>query len=314
MRNKIIFFVIPAVALLLLILLIIPTKKKLVTSNKKITIVATFYPLAFVAEQIGKDRVTVTSITPPGAEPHDYEPTPQDLVKINSAQVFILNGGGIDAWAEKIASDLEKKGIKVINVSKFIQLKNPLSAKEFGTAPSENLVLDPHVWLDPVLLNNIATHVADLFEKIDPQHKDIYVGNLKEFSKKISELDLEYKTGLSTCLQRDVITSHNAFQYLGIRYNINFIPISGVSPDSEPSAQTIAQIAQFAKEKNIQYIFFETLVSPKLSETIANEISAKTLVLNPIEGLTKDQLSKGGNYFLIMEENLKNLKTALSCK
>ncbi len=132
-------------------------------------------------------------------------------------------------------------------------------------------------------------------------------------NQKLDQLDKTYAEGLKTCKQKDIITSHAAFGYLATRYGLNQVAISGISPDEEPSSQQLAEVAKFAKENDVKYIFFESLVSPKLSETIAHEIGAKTLVLDPLEGISDDDIKQGKNYFTVMENNLKNLQKALQC-
>ena len=173
---------------------------------------------------------------------------------------------------------------------------------------------DPHFWLDP---NNVIKQTEIIGEKIvhiDTPNTQYYLENITSFQEQLLKLDQKYKNELASCTTRTIITSHNAFEYLAHQYNLEIISISGLSPEQEPSPKKMIEVIEKVKEKNIQYIFFETLVSPKLSETIASEVGAKTLVLNPIEGLSEEEISNGKNYIKVMEENLKNLKTALTCQ
>lgn len=275
--------------------------------SDKIQVVTSFYPLADFAKNVGGDFVNVTNITPAGAEPHEYEPTPRDIVKVHSGQLLIYNGNGVDPWTEKIEADLKAKGIEVIKMSgKLESIK-----KEAGDDEGE---FDPHFWLDPVNAQKEADIIADALIKIDKAREKEYNQNRENFKKQLADLDAEYKNGLANCELRTIVTSHNAFEYLAGRYNLDTLYILGLSTEEEPSAKTIADVSNLAKEKNIKYIFFETLVNPKLSETIANEIGAKTLVLNPIEGLTDEEIAAGKNYLSVMRENLTNLRTALQCQ
>lgn len=274
----------------------------------KIQVVASFYPLADFAKNVGGDLVDVTNITPAGAEPHEYEPTPRDIVKVNSARLLIYNGNGVDPWAEKIESDLKAKGVRVIKISGILDsLKKNAHDNESGES-------DPHFWLDPVNAQTEVDSIADALIQIDKTREKEYNQNRNTFKKQLADLDTEYRNGLANCELRTIVTSHNAFEYLARRYNLETLYILGLSPEEEPSAKTIAEVSNLAKEKDIKYIFFETLVNPKLSETIANEIGAKTLVLNPIEGLTDEEIATGKNYLSVMRENLTNLKTALQCQ
>jgi zinc transport system substrate-binding protein len=282
------------------------SEKSSTITQQKIAVVGTFYPLAHFAQQVGGDYVVVANITPAGAEPHDYEPTPQDIVKAYQAKVFVMNGGGVDIWAEKIGSDLQAKDITVVDMQKTIQL---------ATAPAgAETQLDPHIWLDPVLAQQEVQLIRDAFITSDPAHADAYNHNAATYIAQLQALDSEYKTGLASCQLKDIVTSHAAFGYMAKRYGLTQIPIAGLSPDAEPSAQQIAQIVQLVEEKHIKYIFFETLLSPKLSQTIATETGAQAVAFNPLEGLTDEEIKAGKTYLTEMRSNLAELKIALQCK
>lgn len=270
-----------------------------------IKVAASFYPLYEFAKQVAGEKAKVVNITPSGIEPHDFEPSPQDIAKIYSAKIFIFNGSGFDPWAEKIKQDLEKHGVAVINMTEHFELL------QGGKDEEENL--DPHIWLDPILAKEEVEIIRDELKKNDPRRAASYDSNAEQYLAKLSELDEKYKTGLASCAIRDAVASHAAFGYLGKRYNINIVAIAGISPEQEPSAKKLAEIAEFARGKNIKYIFFETLVSPRTADTIAKEIGAETLVFNPLEGLTEEETAAGKNYFSIMEENLEALRKAFLC-
>jgi zinc transport system substrate-binding protein len=284
------------------------------TPKSGITVATSFYPLAEFSKQIGGGQVEVINVVPPGIEPHDFEPTPQDIAKVYSAKLFIFNGSGFDPWAEKIAPELENRGITVVHMTEhFDLLEGTDGHKGEEEEEHEEENLDPHIWLDPVLAKREVEIIRDALMSIDPENSNMYGNNAEQYLEALAELDEKYKTGLASCAIRDVVTSHAAFGYLAKRYDINVIPIAGISPGEEPSPKKIAEIADLAREKNIKYIFFETLVSPKLAQTLANEIGAQTLVFNPLEGLTDEEISAGKNYVSIMEENLTNLRAALLC-
>ncbi|MDB4978362.1 MAG: zinc transporter substrate-binding protein [Candidatus Peribacteria bacterium] len=266
-------------------------------------VVATFYPLAEFSRAVGNGYVDVTTITPAGAEPHDYEPTAQDIGRVQSAAVFLANGGGVDTWADKA----DTGNARVLRVQNFLPL-------DTATGTANESPLDPHVWLDPVLAQTIVTHIRDALTAADPAHVADYEKNATAYTHELQALDTAYKTGLATCGIKSIISSHNAFHYMAKRYGFQLISISGLSPDSEPSAKELAATADTARTNNIRYIFFETLVSPKLAQTIAKEVGADTLVLNPLEGLTSEDIRAGKNYLSIMRENLHNLRTAMQCQ
>jgi zinc transport system substrate-binding protein len=288
-----------------LILFLDRFQKPSVRSNK-LQVVTSFYPLYFFSQQIGGEKARVINITPAGAEPHDYEPTAQDIAQIENSKLLILNGGGLEAWGAHIKQNLDSKNIVIITIGEG--LINQQVSEEGGNAT------DPHIWLSPPLAKEIVDKITKGFIQIDPENVKYYQPNADRLKNQLSNLDKEYRQGLHTCLEKNIITSHAAFGYLATAYGLNQIPIAGLSPDSEPSPRQLAGIVKFAKINKIKYIFFERLVSPKLSETIAKEIGAKTLVLNPIEGLSNDEVSQGKNYFTEMRNNLANLKLALQCK
>ncbi|MBI2617273.1 zinc ABC transporter substrate-binding protein [Candidatus Gottesmanbacteria bacterium] len=264
--------------------------------EEKMQVVASFYPLWFFASEIGKEKVHVTNITPPGAEPHEFEPGTGDIVKIELSKMLIINGAGLEPWAEKLIGELERKGITVV------------TAGEDG-----GKITDPHVWLDPVLAKLEVKKIGEAFIRVDPQNKSFYEENIKTLDGKLASLDQEFRNGLTNCKQKNIVTSHAAFGYVSSRYGLEQIAISGLSPEQEPSPQELGEVAKFARDNNVKYIFFETLVSPRLAETIASEIGAETLVFDPLEGLSDEDQKAGKDYFSAQRENLENLKTALQC-
>lgn len=280
--------------------------KKQINKNQKIQVTTSFYPLYFFASQIGGNKVEVQNITPVGAEPHDYEPTAKDIARIEKSNLLILNGVKLEAWGDKIKDNLKGSKVAVITVGNNIANQQVI---EEGQS-----IQDPHVWLSPQLAKLEVKAILNGYIKIDSQNKGYYYENTNKLLTQLDELDKEFKLGLSTCKQSDIITSHSAFGYLGKAYGLNQVPISGLSPDEEPSSKQLVEVAKFAKDNNIKYIFFESLVSPKLSETIASEVGAKTLVLDPIEGISEGDMKAGKNYLTVMEDNLKNLKIALECQ
>ncbi len=266
-----------------------------------IRIVASFYPLAEFAQHVAGDQAIVTTVVPAGTEPHDYEPTPQDIARIQQATVFIFNGNGLDPWAERIQNELQTRHITVINMSKIIP----------RTGIPTN---DPHSWLDPVIAKSEIAIIRDALAAADPQHADIYQHNASQYITELDDLDNAYQLGLHMCRLRTIVTSHEAFAYLAQRYHFTTISLAGISPDEEPSTQKIAEISRIVQQRGIKYIFFETLVSPRIAQVIAQETGAKTLVFDPIEGISDQQRQAGENYVTIMHQNLKNLQTALGCQ
>lgn len=272
--------------------------------GRKLQVTASFYPLYYFASVIGGSHASVQNVTPAGAEPHDFEPSSLDIARIERGDLLILNGS-LEAWGDKVASELQ--GMKVRVVISGQGLFSEHVVEEGQSAP------DPHIWLSPPLAKKEAENILQGFLAVDAQNRSDYESNGRQLEHDLDGLDAAYRAGLAHCRQTDLVTSHAAFGYLAKAYGLTQVPIAGLSPDSEPSARELADIATLAKQKQIHYIFFESLVSPRLSQTIADEVGAKIMVLDPLEGLTGDQIKQGKTYFTIMQENLANLETALEC-
>ncbi len=273
--------------------------------ENKISVVASFYPVYFLASQIGGDRADVINVTPAGGEPHDYEPTAQDMTRIESANLVVLNGGGLEAWGDSVKQSIDAQKTTFVTAGEGLTTRRVVEDGED--------IIDPHVWLSPILAQQMVDRIEQGYAKADPANADYYAQNAATLKAKLAQLDTEYRQGLASCKSKDIITSHVAFGYLSAAYGLNQVAITGVSPEEEPSAKELADIADFAKKNGVRYIFFESLVSPKLSQTIATEVGAQTLVLDPIEGITSDEMAAGATYFSVMESNLANLRTALEC-
>jgi zinc transport system substrate-binding protein len=294
----------PVFALILLIVLLVSLtgcigQQKANETSEKINVVTTFYPLYEFSKRIGGEKADVSILVPAGAEPHDWEPGPQDIIKIESAHIFVYNGAGLEPYVDKIITKTESQTLIVVDSSEGIEL-----IKE-GGAP------DPHIWLDPVLAKHQVETIEKAFIKADPKNSDYYSANTAALEQDLGALEANISKELTPAKKKMFITSHAAFGYFAKRYGLTQIAIAGLSPDIEPSPAKIAEIVGLARENKVKYIFFEALISPKLSETIANEAGAQTLVLNPIEGLSEAQIKQGENYFTLMRDNVKNLKLAL---
>lgn len=302
-KNVLILIILAIIAISLFFLF--NNKKDKVNEDNRIKIVTSFYPLYFFTSEIAKDKAIILNITPSGAEPHEYEPTARDMATIENSNLLVLNGEGLESWSENIKSNIDKNKTKIIIAGDEIATK--IYKKE-----SNNI--DPHIWLSPILAKQIVDKIESGLSEIDPNNSLYYKINAEILKDKLTILDEEFRQGLNICKSKNIIVSHSAFAYLAKEYNLNQIPIAGLSTEEEPSVKEMTNIAKFAKENNVKYIFFENLVSPKISETIAKEIGAQTLSLNPIEGLSKGEIDDGRDYFSEMRYNLINLKIALECK
>jgi zinc transport system substrate-binding protein len=304
MKKEHITLIVIVVVLLGTLFFVFAKKNPTASDGNTVQVSASFYPMYFFAKQIGGDKITVTNLTPPGAEPHDFEPSTQDLAHVQDSKLLILNGA-VEAWGDKVRGLLTGSGTKVVVAGDGLLSKQ---LTEDGETMS-----DPHVWLDPILAKEEVSRITDALAEADPANADYYHQNSALVAGKLDALDTEYRDGLASCVRKDIVTSHEAFAYLSARYGLNQVPISGLSPDAEPTAAELAHVTDFARSHDVKYIFFESLVSPRLSETIANEVGAQTLVLDPIEGIAEDEQAQGHDYFTVMRDNLKNLRTALQC-
>ena len=266
----------------------------------RLTVVATFYPLWEFTRQVGGDRVEVVSLVPPGVEPHDWEPSPPDLALSRGARLLIYNGAGLEPWVGKLLKERTDKALSEVSATEGLPLR--------GTPP------DPHVWLDPILAQSQVEAIRAGLAKADPAHAAAYEANARAFTAKLADLHREFEQGLAGCARRQIITSHAAFGYLAARYRLELVSITGLAPEAEPSPAELARLVSFARRSRARYIFFETLVSPKLAEALARDVGARTLILNPVEGLTKDEAAAGKEYLSLMRENLRNLREGLGCQ
>ncbi|MBI4233058.1 MAG: zinc ABC transporter substrate-binding protein [Chloroflexi bacterium] len=273
--------------------------------ERKLTVVASFYPLAYFAQQIGGSELKVVTLVPPGVEAHDWEPSPRDIVALQEASLFVYNGAGFEPWVPRVLAAVSRKDTEVVEATRGLPL---LMVGAGSRSP------DPHVWLDPVLAQRQVEMIRDALAKVDPDRGDVYRKGGEVLSARLAALHAAFQDGLDRCQSRTVVTPHAAFGYLAQRYNLEIIAVAGLSPEVEPSPARLAEVVSVVRERGVRYIFFETLVSPALSETIAREIGARTLVFNPLEGLTREELAAGEDYFTVMQRNLGNLRLALGCQ
>lgn len=273
--------------------------EKLIDNNSdKMIVYASFYPLYFLAEEIGGDNIDLRIIIPNGVDSHDYEPSMNQLKDVDKAQVFIYNGANFESWTDKLIGN-------VVDEDTTINASNSVDLIMNNGSP------DPHIWLDPNNMIEIGEDIKDRFIELDGRNKEYYENNYEELYRKLKELDDRFLNELSVKKNGSIIVSHAAFAYMSERYGFGQIPVAGVSPDQEPSPRTIANIIDIAKEEGHEYIFLETVASPKTVNVIAEETNLITITLNPIEGLTEEEQKNGEDYISIMEDNLENLKKAL---
>ncbi len=266
--------------------------------------VAAFYPLAEAASKVGGDPVSVENLTPAGVEPHDLELTPQAIADIQQADVVLYLGEGFAPAIEQAVADASGTTVDLLE---GMQLQPGVPEGDEGS------VTDPHVWLDPVLYRDLVDRVEATLAQASPDDASSFEANATSFDAELAALDDEYRRTLSGCDGDVIVTAHAAFGYLADRYGLTQEPIAGISPDAEPSAQRLAELADLVRREGVTTIFTEELVSPEVAETLANETGATTAVLNPLEGLTDQEVAAGEDYVSVMRGNLSILGTALGC-
>lgn len=291
------------------------TAKPTDVEAKKVKVVTTMYPVYEFVKQVGGDKVDVVMLIPPGAEPHDWEPTAKDIIQIKDAKIFAYHGADFEPVKKLLTKEVLGNAL-ALEVSKDVNKLAASSEDEEEEehahhAQGEEHKFDPHAWLDPLAAQQEVNTIAQALASIDEKNADYYKGNAQAYNKKLADLDEQYKTALAGITHKEIVTSHKAFGYLAKRYGFEQLGIMGLSPDSEPTPDRMAKITEFCREHKVRYIFFETLTSPKLAQTIAKETGAELLVLNPIESLTEQEMKDGKNYLTIMGENLVNLQKAL---
>lgn len=273
-------------------------------SDGSFLVAGSFYPLAHFAEKAGGEEVFVRSLTPPGIEAHEYEPTPDDVAFLSDAGLFVYNGGGFDPWAERLAPSLSASGVATLNVGEFLKSRGLLSGEL-----SEN----PHYWVDPVLARAMAEEVGRVLSARMPERAGAIAANAARYGEELANLHKDFEEELSRCGEREGIVSHDAFAHMAARYGIRLIPVLGISPEEEPSPRKLGEIASLARERGIRYILLESGANARLGETLAREAGLQTLALNPLETLTPDEARAGEDYISVMRKNLGTLRTALSC-
>ncbi|MDT3698216.1 MAG: metal ABC transporter substrate-binding protein [Thermincola sp.] len=272
--------------------------------EKKISVFTSFYAMYDFTKKIGGDKIDLVNLVPAGTEPHEWEPTPTDIVNLEKADVLIYNGAGMEAWLDKVLKTLNNQKIIAVETSKNLKL---LDNKD----QDEDLQYDPHVWLNPMLAKKQMEAIKNALVEADPSNKVYYEENYSENAKKLDDLDKEFRDTVAKFKKKDVVVAHQAFGYICDAYGLRQVAIEGLTADAEPSPARMAEIVIFAQENNVKYIFFEELVSPKVAEAIAKEVGAETEVLNPLEGLEEEDIQAGKEYFSVMMENLEALKKAL---
>jgi zinc transport system substrate-binding protein len=273
-------------------------------------VLASFYPLQYVAEQVGGDFVQVTSLTPPGAEPHDVELSPRQVRSVSEADLVVYLSGFQNAVDEALEARQPERVVDAADVVDLLEAGGHAHAEDEADADEGAAhARDPHFWLDPVRLAALAEPVADALADIDPANADTYSAAADRLADELADVDAAYTAGLATCERRVTVTSHEAYGYLAAAYDLEQVGISGLDPDAEPSPARLREIGDVVRARGVTTLFTETLVNPKVAETLAGDLGVTTAVLDPIES----QTDAAADYRAVMQHNLEALRAGLGC-
>ncbi|MBB6635555.1 metal ABC transporter solute-binding protein, Zn/Mn family [Cohnella thailandensis] len=283
----------------------------------KVNVVTTFYPLYYLASEIGGEDANVVNLIPAGVEPHDWTPKSKDLQTASKAQLFIYNGAGLEGWADDFLHGAGSNGsLKTVEASSGIALISGNPEEEEHEHEGEEghehaSDVDPHTWVSPKSALVMADNILKAFVDSDPANEAAYESRYEDLQNRLKTLDEQFTEQLQAVPNKDIVVTHQAFGYLARDYGLNQVAIMGLSPEAEPRAQDLLDVAKFVKDNGVRTIFFEELVSNQMAKTISGETGADIDVLNPIEGLTSKQEKDGETYISLMERNLQNLVKAL---
>ncbi|MFA5363369.1 MAG: zinc ABC transporter substrate-binding protein [Candidatus Omnitrophota bacterium] len=308
-------------------------------SKGKLEVVTTLFPTYDFAKQIGKDKINVFLLLPPGVESHTFEPKPQDVVRINKAGVFIYTGKYMEPWAEDLLKGVSNNDLVVVDSSLGIELMAEDDHDEEGEhhegerhddgddhekehgeehehGHHHHGGEDPHIWVDLAHDQVMVDTIAKALTEKDPANGAFYLNNAKEYKMKLADLDRRFEETLSTAKHKTIIYGgHFAFGYFAKRYGLEHdSPYDGFSPNAEPSPKAIASLINKLKQSGIKYIYYEELLDPKVARTISQETGAKLELLHGAHNVSKDELARGVTFLDIMEDNLKKLKVGLECR
>ena len=308
MSKKNILYLFVLIFLLFTLSILFFSKEKEGENEKKIKVITTIFPLYDIAKNVGGDEVEVSMLLDPGLEAHSFEPTPNDMIEINKADIFIYTGPFMEIWAERVISAADNPNILVISASESIELLE--EEDEPGHKHEEG---DPHIWLDFDNLKIMLENIKDGFLEKGLNEENVQK-RANEYEKAINDIDEAYFQYLSNCKTRTLVYGgHYAFAYLTKRYNLSYQSAYGLSPNSEPSALKLTELTEQIKDNNLKYIFHEELLNPRLSETLRQETGVKILNLSAAHNLSREDLDANKSLFQVLLENLKSLQTGLEC-
>lgn len=291
-------------------------------SSDKVSVKTTVYPLAYFTERIGGDAVNVSSVYPPGADSHTFEPTQKDMISLAESDLFIHTGLGLEGFVSKAETTLSGEDVRLIGAASHIPDDQLLGGQEeeahghdeeeAGHEGHDHSGVDPHVWLSPVLANQLALAVKDALSEELPEKEPEFTERYEELAAELTQLDEEFLEMSNNVETKTFFVSHASFGYIADEYGLEQLSIAGLNPQSEPSQKELARIVNLARDKQVNTIFFEQNITSKLTEVIVNEIGAKSETLHNLSVLSEEDIENGEDYFSLMRENIKQLEESLN--
>ncbi len=286
--------------------------------GKRLKVVTTLFPLYDFAKQVGRERIEVSLLLPPGVEAHAFEPRPADIKRIQDADIFLFTNRFMEPWVGGLLKGIDTRSLIVVDTSQGITLLQRTDDNNDGehTRQDDSGNADPHIWLDLSNAMRMVDTIASQFIAKDPRGSDFYTKNADEYKKKLEELDKKYKNTLSHCTSRVIVhAGHFAFGYLTKRYGIMYVSAyKGFSPDAEPTPKRLVEITKNVRKYGIKYIYYEELSAPRVADVIAKETGCRLLMLHGSHNVSREEMESGATFISLMEKNLENLQVGLQCR
>jgi len=283
----------------------------------RLTVVASLFPVYDFARQVAGDRADISLLLPPGTEPHSFDPRPGDIVRLGNADLFLYTSAYMEPWAARILQGIDNKKLLAVETGKGLALeeKNTAAPRKTGDpGHHDHGAMDPHVWLDFSNAARMVSVIRDAFISKDPSNRDFYTANAAAYIQQLNELDDRYKNALGTCRKKIFVNGgHFTFGYLARRYGLSYISAYGLSPNSEPTPESLVRVATTLRKDGLRHIFFEELITPRVAETIGKETGAELIMLHGAHNISKDEFGLGVTFMSLMESNLMNLMIGLQC-
>ncbi|WP_373471461.1 metal ABC transporter substrate-binding protein [Carnobacterium alterfunditum] len=287
--------------------------------SNTLKVVTTFYPMYDFTKNVAGDKAEITMLLEAGTDTHGYEPSAKEVTAISDADVFIYNSEEMEVWVPSVLDSIDTENTVVVNASEGISLLESTedpdeheAEEQDHEAEEQGHEVDPHIWLDPVLAQEEVSNIKEGLIAADPENKDVYETNAIDYNEKLQALDQEFEMAFSGATKRTFVTQHAAFAYLADRYNLEQVSIAGISTEQEPSPAKLAELQDYVKENDINYIYYAEASSSQIAETLANETGTQLEILNPVEGITTEDQEKGIDYIQVMKNNLAALQKSIN--